>query len=74
MCFRKGGLKKYVSHTLLTFLLEIGALNLTFIHVSSHKNTHQCIMDTFQGSYQLAAEEKRRRGNNKLMCNPIFLL
>lgn len=30
-------------------------------------------MDTFQGHYQLVAEGKRR-GNNKLLYNPIFLL
>lgn len=73
MCVRKGGFKKYASHTLLMFLLEIGTRNFPFIHVESHKNTHQCIMDTCQGDYQLVAGGKRWRGNSKLMCNPIFM-
>lgn len=30
-------------------------------------------MDTCQGNYQLVAGGKRWRGNNKLMCNPIFM-
>lgn len=31
-------------------------------------------MNIFQGNYQLVAGGKRRRGNNKVMCNPILLL